>query len=567
MYSSKSIESSLRLLFLSCLLVLSCKKTTSPDSPPTITSFQPSETEIERHIGDVIDFLINASDSDEEDFSYKFMLGDDVVSSDNSFSWTVDEKGITTILGVAYNDLADTTKWNVSVENRAPQAVDLSLEMNEDEPKSIAKESLGTDPDGDHVSYRFLSGDHATFELEVGNLTFRSDADYFGSAYVEFEVSDGELADTGRVDLNISPINDAPSIEALPDTSGNEDEIPVGTLVHDLSGKIIDIDGDPITLELEQSNLELIRLGFNEDSTQIVVEYLQPDGNGSSDITLRATDPDGLGGEAEFTFTVNPMDDISGTITDLFNVGVPITNAIVQYGSFSDTTDELGYYSIQPNSSSSNRLIINHPDFYERQTSSFTAKDTTLNETMVEAIFNMVHYNAVCRSRGQTQRFVDPPTVYVDTSPALNPDGSTTPVPQERIDDALEVIADLPQFAVGLYPNDQVNVEIGTNPPWGAEDYIIFLWDNTISGRGQHYERENNDIIDYGTTKMKTTSGKGTMRQELSQNHGARKDSDLVEGIFNDPLGLRTDYSDNDLKIGKFLYSHPPGNASPDTDP
>lgn len=73
---------------------------------------------------------------------------------------------------------------------------------------------------------------------------------------------------------------------------------------------------------------------------------------------------------------------------------------------------------------------------------------------------------------------------------------------------ALEVIADLPQFATGLYPNDQVNVEIGTNPPaWGTEGYIVFGWNNTIPGRGEHGESVSSNIINSARAKVKTTSG------------------------------------------------------------
>ena len=85
--------------------------------------------------------------------------------------------------------------------------------------------------------------------------------------------------------------------------------------------------------------------------------------------------------------------------------------------------------------------------------------------------------------------------------------GSTTPVPQEKIDDALEVAADLTQFAKGLFINNQVNVEVGTNPPdFGTEDYIVFFWDNTIFGRGGHGEYLSSNEIYSGVSMVKTTS-------------------------------------------------------------
>jgi len=340
------------LLFIIIILLGGCKKiTTSPDIPPTITSYQPSEIMLSKHIGDVIEFLITASDSDNDEISYKFIKDDKIVHFDSSYTWEVDGKGIITILGIAYNDLADTTKWTVSVENRAPQAKSFSLNMVEDEGKILPRDIFGTDPDGDHLTFTPINKQHATWGFSNNNIGLLLELDYYGIASIEFEASDGELADTGMVTIEITPVNDYPWIDEFPDTSGNEDEIPIGMIVQDISCKITDVDDElnTLTLELVQSNPELIRLGFNTDSSSIIVEYLQSEGNGSSDITLRATDPQGLGGESTFTFTVNPMVDISGTIldTDTQEPNTALQAWVVVNG---DTAwaDNQGNYSAQP---------------------------------------------------------------------------------------------------------------------------------------------------------------------------------------------------------------------------
>jgi HK97 family phage major capsid protein len=70
-----------------------------------------------------------------------------------------------------------------------------------------------------------------------------------------------------------------------------------------------------------------------------------------------------------------------------------------------------------------------------------------------------------------------------------------------------------------------------------SNNYPIFMpTDNTIFGRGGHGEFISSNIINSAMSRVKTTSGIGTIRQEITQNHGARNDSDLVESIFNDPL-------------------------------
>ena len=113
------------------------KKIAAPDNPPTITSFQPTETGLIKHIGDVLEFLLTANDPDDDVVSYRFLKDGDEIVSNSEYSWIVNKKGIITILGIAYNDLADTTEWTVSVENRAPQAKSFSLNMVEDEQKIL----------------------------------------------------------------------------------------------------------------------------------------------------------------------------------------------------------------------------------------------------------------------------------------------------------------------------------------------------------------------------------------------------------------------------------------------
>jgi len=272
-----------------------------------------------------------------------------------------------------------------------------------------------------------------------------------------------------------------------------------------------------------------------------------------------------------------PLINISGNITELFNEGVNISGANVAFGEYSTTTDAQGGYILEVDKNTgAARLIINHPNFYERQTSSFAPKDTTLNETMVEDDFNMEHYNLITRYVDQgtspgTQRWVDAPTVYIDTSPAPNggtQTGTTTTVTQANIDTAISVIKNLPQFAVGLFPGDTVNIEIGTNPPeFGTEGYIIHFWDNTTPGLGGHAEWVSSNIINSAYTRVRTTwAGRSTYIQELTQNMGARNDSDIVTpSILNQPSQGEF-YFEVDLKTGKLLYSRPPGHLSVDKD-
>jgi len=438
--------------------------------------------------------------------------------------------------------------------------------VNEDETGSIPVANLEENLDGDPHEYSVTSTSNGiTARFENNQLKFTGTQNNHGTEEVNYSINDGDATANGKVTVNITSVYDAPTITNL--TLTPTSNVFVGDTLwvnYDFNSVEGAAEG-PTEIDKYIDNQQA---GQTQTEKVVLTNDMQA---GNADVRTTPIDANGVAGTEVISNTVvlqtKPYLSISGNITELFEEGVNIAGANVQFGSFNTTTGTHGEYRLEIDPGTLARLIIEHPDFYRRETSSFTAKDTTLDETMVEGTFNMEHYDAICRRRGQTSRFVTPPTVYVDTSPALNPDGSTTPVPQNRIDDALEVIADISQFAVGLYPNDQVNIEVGTNPPaWGTNNYIIFSWDNTIPGKGEHGEYVSSDVINSAISKVKTNSGKGVMRQEISQNYGARKDSNILDSIFNDPLGFRTDYTNNDLKIGKFLYKRKPSNASPDKD-
>jgi hypothetical protein len=132
------------------------------------------------------------------------------------------------------------------------------------------------------------------------------------------------------------------------------------------------------------------------------------------------------------------------------------------------------------------------------------------------------------------------------------------------IDTVISLITnDLPRFTNYFFQNPVI--EIGTNPPaYGTPGYVRVEWDNTISG-GEHGEYTNGNQIISAYSKFRTNAPRGGILQELSQNLGPRNDSNIVPSIFNEPLSSNF-YLPVDLKLGKFLYSRPAGNLSPDTD-
>ncbi|MCH8305284.1 MAG: T9SS type A sorting domain-containing protein [Candidatus Marinimicrobia bacterium] len=365
---------------------------------------------------------------------------------------------------------------------------------------------------------------------------------------------------------NVPPLIDIPDMFIAEDTN-------LVVLIDDLNLYAEDADGDTLIFRiLSQSNTNLIYLVV--ESVSLLIDSLSLNGNGESSVAIEVSD----GQDADtsiFSLTVESRLDLIGMVKiELVDEVIPIPGAVVSYAGYTDTTDSLGRYNIQlmPNIGVS-RLIISHSAYYERETSVFVlSNDTTVNESMVDTSFNMAHYDQITRSVKQaeapgTQRWTTVPTVYLNINPAENSGGGSTEVTQAMIDTALSVIKDLPLFAYQLFPGDTVEVEIGTDPPWGVEDYIICMWDNTIPGNGAHGEHLIGNRIDYAVSRMRTTAGRSTYVQELSQNLGARNDSQIVTpSIFNSP-SVGSTYTPNDLLIGRFLYTRKLGNLIPDSDP
>lgn len=147
-----------------------------------------------------------------------------------------------------------------------------------------------------------------------------------------------------------------PSISNLSNISGIEDEIDVGSVAKDMQGKISDQDHtlDELTIELTQTNPDLIKLKFSDDYNQLIIESYQADGNGESDITVTVTDPDGLVAQKSFKYLISPMTDISGTIldSDTWEANTTLQGWIVIDGDTTWTDDQCKYQlQIEPTSS------------------------------------------------------------------------------------------------------------------------------------------------------------------------------------------------------------------------
>jgi len=144
-------------------------------------------------------------------------------------------------------------------------------------------------------------------------LTATPEPDWWGSTPITVIVTDeNSLSDTTSFGLEVLPVNDAPVIAAIVDTSMEEDSV----LSLELSAT--DVDGDYLSFSVDPiDNIEAY-IFADGDSLMLV-----PDGNwhGVTDVNLSVIDGDGLSDNTSFVLTVNPVDDdpfVDGYLEDIY---------------------------------------------------------------------------------------------------------------------------------------------------------------------------------------------------------------------------------------------------------
>ncbi|TFH08150.1 MAG: tandem-95 repeat protein, partial [Candidatus Atribacteria bacterium] len=146
--------------------------------------------------------------------------------------------------------------------NDPPSTSSIALDVSED--TSVALSLLGTDPDGDILTYRVVTppahGTISGFDTTTGQLTYTPNPNYNGPDAFSYEVCDpsGACAQ-GTITLTVLPVNDPPTATSL---------VLTGISGEVLSGKLhgTDSDGDLLTYLLFAEPL----YGF--------VENLSPEG-------------------------------------------------------------------------------------------------------------------------------------------------------------------------------------------------------------------------------------------------------------------------------------------------
>ncbi|WP_162946654.1 Ig-like domain-containing protein [Chitinophaga barathri] len=228
-----------------------------------------------------------------------------------------------------------TVVINVAAGSDAPIAADDNFTTGEDLPLTIASPGLlgnDTDADGDQLSATiYRQPEQGTLTLNAnGSFTYTPNPDYNGPDYFIYQVCDNSvpsLCDTGRVNLTVSAVNDAP--RPVDDNYTVEEDkvltVPAtGILLND-----VEPDGQAITAALVTAPVHgAVTLNANGSFTYTP----DPNFNGIDSLSYSACDPGGNCANALVRIVVTPANDVPAPVADAYtlNEDEPLTLTAAQ---------------------------------------------------------------------------------------------------------------------------------------------------------------------------------------------------------------------------------------------
>ena len=171
---------------------------------------------------DIISFMLNASDADNDTISY--FTNDSthgfLNSSTGVFYWntTYNDSGNYTITWTAGDGLLNNSRIsmiNVLNVNRAPVAYSLNnFTIQEDSPINLTINC--SDPDGDIFSYSANASNGTISAVNQTAFTYSSNLNFNGQDQVIYKCNDSTLTSSNAtVNITITPVNDAPTAQNI----------------------------------------------------------------------------------------------------------------------------------------------------------------------------------------------------------------------------------------------------------------------------------------------------------------------------------------------------------------
>ncbi|OHD85115.1 MAG: hypothetical protein A3I60_01685 [Sulfuricurvum sp. RIFCSPLOWO2_02_FULL_43_45] len=223
---------------------------------------------------------------------------------------------------------------NPQTQNTAPDATDDSydpeaendaLSTPEDSSLTILPATLlsnDSDIDGNTLSIIGVQdATNGTVALVDGNIVFTPNTNYNGPASFTYTISDGQGgSDTATVNINVTPVNDTPTIEV----TANDFTEDSGVLAGATAGTYVTSDedtGDTLTVTFNTPSTHYILEDGVVKLTQAGVDVINLGGTLDT-IDLKVTDTDGAFDIDSDTPVVTPTNDAPIAVNDTGNTDV-----------------------------------------------------------------------------------------------------------------------------------------------------------------------------------------------------------------------------------------------------
>ena len=216
------------------------------NSPPTIDTYEPPETELTIDERESIQFTHTSSDVDNDALTYSWLLDGAVQSAEQNWTYlsNYDSAGTHNVtLVVSESSLTASQQWAVTINdvNRPPtidsyEPQDTAPLINEGE--SIQFTHASSDPDNDTLTYSWLL--NGTLQSNLQNWTYTTDYDSAGTQNITLTVSDGQLTASQQWTVTVlePDIPHASNLAILPSNPYTTDDLVANYTYHDP-------DGDP----------------------------------------------------------------------------------------------------------------------------------------------------------------------------------------------------------------------------------------------------------------------------------------------------------------------------------
>ncbi|MBM1218886.1 Hint domain-containing protein [Ponticoccus sp. SC2-23] len=418
--------------------------------------------------GDEIDGGAGGDDNDTLDLSgigpYA-LVGVVPDSNGNGFDGTVvllDADGSPTGEVIEFTEI----EFIVDDMNSDPIAVD-------DGPRDVPEDGSITlpvlfndsDPDGDALTVIEATAPNGTVTINpTGTLTYTPNPDYNGPDQITYTISDGNGGtDTAVVDLNVTPVNDAPDAVDDADTTDFDTPITVDLLANDT-----DVDGDALSVV----------------SATVPAEEGSLVDNGDGTVTF--TPVAGFTGTATITYTIEDEEGLQDTAVHTIEVIAPVLDGTVEGTDGDDVIDVLYTGDPEGDRVDNNDAILPGDTGNDDLIHAYDGDDTVLAGDGDDEVFGMDGNDDIDTGDGNDVVYGGNGNDIIDTTDdetlAGDFDNPYPPLPVDPIQD-----------------NDLDTVY------GGAGDDVIFTGDD----RDTIFGGDGNDSIDAGIDDDEVTAGRG----------------------------------------------------------